>query len=46
MSLVRKALELNRYNMKRTAEHLGISRVYLYRLVEKHGLRGDKSQTH
>jgi DNA-binding NtrC family response regulator len=46
MSLVRKALELNRHNMKRTAEHLGISRVYLYRLVEKHGLRDDKRQPH
>jgi len=35
---VRQALRGNRGNVKRTAQQLGISRVTLYRLMEKHGI--------
>ncbi|MEO5374126.1 MAG: sigma-54 dependent transcriptional regulator [Alphaproteobacteria bacterium] len=37
-ALVRKALGLHRGNIKRSAEHLGIARVTLYRLIEKYGI--------
>ena len=36
--LVRQALGRHRHNIKRTAESLGISRVTLYRLIEKYGI--------
>lgn len=36
LTLLRQALRANRSNVKRTAEQLGISRVTLYRLLEKH----------
>ncbi len=35
-ALLRRALELNRNSIKLTAEHLGVSRVTVYRLMEKH----------
>lgn len=37
-TLLRRALASNRHNITRTAEHLGVSRVTLYRLLEKHGI--------
>jgi len=37
-SMVRQALAANRNNVKRAAEHLGVSRVTLYRLMDKHGI--------
>lgn len=36
--LIRKALDAHNNNIKRTAEHLGVSRVTLYRLIEKYGI--------
>ncbi len=38
-SLIRKSLEEHRHNIKRTAEHLGVSRVTLYRLLGKYGIK-------
>jgi DNA-binding NtrC family response regulator len=40
-TLVRQALAVNRHNIKRSAEHLGVSRVTLYRLIEKYGIAPD-----
>jgi DNA-binding NtrC family response regulator len=37
-ALIRRALASHRHNITRTAEHLGVSRVTLYRLLEKHGI--------
>ncbi|HLO78955.1 MAG TPA: sigma 54-interacting transcriptional regulator, partial [Magnetospirillum sp.] len=37
-TLIRRALASHRHNITRTAEHLGVSRVTLYRLLEKHGI--------
>lgn len=37
--LMRQALERNAHNMTAAARQLGVSRVTLYRLIEKHGLR-------
>ena len=37
--LMRQALERNARNMTAAARQLGVSRVTLYRLIEKHGLR-------
>ncbi len=37
-TMIRQALADHRNNIKRTAEHLGISRVTLYRLMDKHGI--------
>jgi len=37
-SLIRQALAAYRNNVTRTAEHLGVSRVTLYRLMDKHGI--------
>ncbi|MGE5516780.1 MAG: sigma-54 interaction domain-containing protein [Bacteroidota bacterium] len=37
-TLLRRALASHRHNITRTAEHLGVSRVTLYRLLEKHGI--------
>ncbi|MDA8231921.1 MAG: sigma-54 dependent transcriptional regulator [Magnetospirillum sp.] len=37
-TVIRQALATHRHNVKRTAEHLGISRVTLYRLMDKHGI--------
>jgi DNA-binding NtrC family response regulator len=42
-ALVRQALVAHRHNIKRTAEHLGISRVTLYRLIDKYGIVVDRS---
>jgi two-component system NtrC family response regulator len=36
--LLRRALQLHSQNIKRTAEHLGVSRVTLYRLMEKYSI--------
>ena len=36
--LLRRALQLHSRNIKRTAEHLGVSRVTLYRLMEKYSI--------
>ncbi len=38
-TLIRETLRRNGRNITRTAERLGISRVTLYRLMEKHGIR-------
>lgn len=45
-ALIQKALTLHKRNMTRAAEYLGISRVHLYRLVEKHGLRQAEGSVH
>jgi DNA-binding NtrC family response regulator len=37
-TMVRQALAAHRNNVKRTAEHLGVSRVTMYRLMEKYGI--------
>ena len=37
-SLIRQTLSNFRHNVKRSAEHLGVSRVTLYRLMDKHGI--------
>ncbi|MBC7906409.1 MAG: sigma-54-dependent Fis family transcriptional regulator [Rhodospirillaceae bacterium] len=37
-SLIRQTLATHRHNVKRTAEHLGVSRVTLYRLLDKYGI--------
>lgn len=37
-AFIRQALEAHRYNIKRTALDLGVSRVTLYRLMEKYGI--------
>ncbi|HTH18163.1 MAG TPA: sigma-54 dependent transcriptional regulator [Magnetospirillum sp.] len=37
-TLIRRALAGNRHNITRTAEHLGVSRMTLYRLLEKYGI--------
>jgi DNA-binding NtrC family response regulator len=37
-ALVRQTLTANRHNIKRSAEQLGVSRVTLYRLIEKYGI--------
>jgi DNA-binding NtrC family response regulator len=37
-TLIRQALAAHRNNVKRAAEHLGVSRVTLYRLMDKHGI--------
>lgn len=39
--LIQTALSRNNHNVSRTASELGISRVTLYRLMEKHGMRTD-----
>lgn len=44
--LVRKALRLKRQNVKRAAEQLGVSRVTLYRLMEKHGIQPEAGDLH
>ncbi len=36
--MIRQALAANRHNIKRTAEHLGVSRVTLYRMLERYGI--------
>ncbi|MGE5506222.1 MAG: sigma-54 interaction domain-containing protein [Actinomycetota bacterium] len=41
-NLVRQALAAHRHNIKRTAEHLGVSRVTLYRLIDKYGIVLDR----
>ncbi|MEW5729513.1 MAG: sigma-54 dependent transcriptional regulator [Pseudomonadota bacterium] len=37
-ALIRQALAAHRQNIKRTAEHLGVSRVTLYRMLERYGI--------
>ncbi len=37
-AVIRRALAAHRHNITRTAEHLGVSRVTLYRLLERHGI--------
>jgi DNA-binding NtrC family response regulator len=37
-AMIRRALASHRHNITRAAEHLGVSRVTLYRLLEKHGI--------
>ena len=41
--LIRAALERNRFNIKQSAEELGISRVTLYRLIQKHDIAINRS---
>ncbi len=38
VQLVRQTLERNRFNIKRSAKDLHISRMTLYRLIQKHGI--------
>ena len=42
-SLVRSTLERNRFNVKKSASELGVSRVTLYRLIQKHDIKIDRS---
>lgn len=44
--LIRKALDAHGNNIKRTAEHLGVSRVTLYRLIEKYGIATGSEMQH
>ncbi|MBI5163998.1 MAG: Fis family transcriptional regulator, partial [Magnetospirillum sp.] len=37
-AMIRRSLAANRHNVKRTAETLGVSRVTLYRLMDKYGI--------
>lgn len=41
IGLIQTALARNNHNVSRTASELGVSRVTLYRLMEKHGMRSD-----
>lgn len=41
--LVRTTLERNRFNVKQSALELGVSRVTLYRLIQKHDIRVDRT---
>jgi DNA-binding NtrC family response regulator len=43
--LVRSTLERNKFNIKRAAMALGISRPTLYRLIQRHEIRIDRSST-
>lgn len=43
IGLIREALDRNNRNISRTASELGVSRVTLYRLMEKHGIRTDET---
>jgi len=38
VTVIRTALERNRYNIKRSAAEIGVSRVTLYRLIQKHNI--------
>ena len=40
METIKLSVERNKWNMTTTAEELGISRMTLYRKLEKYGLRG------
>jgi DNA-binding NtrC family response regulator len=42
-NLVKNTLERNRYNVKKSASELGVSRVTLYRLIQKHDIKIDRS---
>ncbi len=44
-NLVRRALYLHDHNIQRAARGLGISRVTLYRLMERHGVQAEKTRT-
>ena len=44
--LVRSALEHNRFHVKKTASELGVSRVTLYRLIQKHDIKIDRRSHH
>lgn len=43
VQLVRQTLERNRFNIKRSAKDLQISRMTLYRLIQKHGIAIDRT---
>jgi DNA-binding NtrC family response regulator len=43
-AVVRMALDRNGRNVTSTAQDLGVSRVTLYRLIDKHGLRTGTAQ--
>ncbi|MGH7248008.1 MAG: sigma 54-interacting transcriptional regulator, partial [Pseudomonadota bacterium] len=43
VQLVRQTLERNRFNIKRSAKDLHISRMTLYRLIQKHGIAIDRT---
>jgi len=43
LQLVRQTLERNRFNVKRSAQELNISRMTLYRLIQKHGITIDRT---
>jgi len=40
--MIRRALAAHRHNITRTAEHLGVSRVTLYRMLERYGIPARK----
>jgi len=40
MDAIKSSIERNKWNMTTTAEELGISRMTLYRKLERYGLRG------
>ena len=42
--LIRRALDIHNYNIQRAARSLNISRVTLYRIMEKHGINTGKSR--
>ena len=43
-ALIRATLERNGFNIKQSAKEMGISRVTLYRNIEKHGITIDRSR--
>jgi DNA-binding NtrC family response regulator len=43
--LIRRALDMHNYNIQRAARSLSISRVTLYRIMEKHGINVGKSRS-
>jgi DNA-binding NtrC family response regulator len=43
-ALIRATLERNSFNIKQSAKEMGISRVTLYRNIEKHGITIDRSR--
>lgn len=43
--VIQRALDLNNYNMSRTADAIGVSRPSLYNLMKKLGIDGNGKHT-